>query len=374
MKLKIMALITALTANFTCASAKVIDAEWNPNSVNFGEESVFEINVSADKLTGIQFDIIYDAKTLEYVQSSMSDTFKDSVVAEVNCAKPGIISALAAFAEGKNVEGKMCEIKFKAIGTKGESKVRVDNIKLMIDGTKQLEEGCTIEIKTNGSSEHIDNVPSSSGSSSSGGGWGYRPVKEESVSENMELQQDIYSENELSKTFSDISGHWAKNEIELMLNKGIVSGMANGTFAPDQYVTRAEFAAILAKALRLDDKSENVYIDVKEDAWYTSVVLECTKAQLIIGNNGKFRPNEYLAREEMAAIISRAKEYVGMSKDIRNSISFSDANTISSWAQEAVADIAGLGIINGYEDGTFRPHEKTTRAHAAVVISKFLVR
>lgn len=377
MKLKIMALITALTANFTCASAKVIDATLNPDSITVGKESILEVNVTAEKLTGIQFDIIYDSTVLEYVQSSVSDTLEDAVAAGVNCAEPGKISALAVFAEEKQMAGQMCEIQFKAVGTNGDKSVKIENIKLMLDGKKESEDGCTISFKTKGRTQSGGGLASSSVGALSNVNKSDKPVSNTDVNSVNEdnaddSKQDMPLKEESEKSFTDISGHWAESSIQFMLREGIISGMDDGTFAPDKNVTRAEFAAILAKALNLDEKSENLYSDVEDGSWYAPAVLECTGAKLIVGDDGKFRPNEYLTREEMAVIVSRAEKYMGLQSDRKSTGYFSDENYISGWAKDAVLEIAGSGIINGYEDGTFRPKENTTRAHAAVVICRLL--
>ncbi|WP_136604258.1 DUF2252 family protein [Paenibacillus dokdonensis] len=180
------------------------------------------------------------------------------------------------------------------------------------------------------------------------------------------------------QTFTDISKHWAKGEIELLAGKRIVQGTAAQTFSPDKTLTRAEFTALLSKAFALKENLTSAsFIDVPGAAWYAGSVDAAHKAGIITGfPEGDFKPGEAVTREQMAVMIVKAAELAGKPLDASHNSGtaqlFTDSNRISGYAQAAVEACRESGIIKGNPDGSFTPDAPVTRAQAAVMVKQLL--
>jgi hypothetical protein len=119
----------------------------------------------------------------------------------------------------------------------------------------------------------------------------------------------LYTVMKYEKTFKDIANHWAKADIEKMAAKYIAMGKSETNFEPDAEITRAEFTALLVRALGLKDTSANKapFRDVKEDKWYFSQVNIALEAGIASKRDGvSYRPDISITREEMALMIVRA--------------------------------------------------------------------
>ncbi len=170
--------------------------------------------------------------------------------------------------------------------------------------------------------------------------------------------------------FSDIAGHWAEGNIGLLVASGAISGYPDGTFKPDNDITRAEFATVLVKALGLGQKTGKVFSDTAGH-WAKDDIATAAAHGIVSGYSAasaSFGPNDKITREQMAVMIVKAANPAN-SEQMLIPI-FSDSAGISEWAGEAVAAAAKAGLLNGYPDGTFRPQGLATRAEAATVIIK----
>lgn len=216
--------------------------------------------------------------------------------------------------------------------------------------------------------EVIENEDKKSSSGSSGGGGGgsskggtvggisWTPVKEEVKAE---------TETEKTEDFRDVAKtHWCSEPIRYMLSKGIVSGMGNNEFYPDKNVTRAEFSKMLVNALFANEKAEKTaeFGDVDEDNWCYEFVNKAYSLGIVSGSDGNFNPNSAISRQDMAVMIYRAQQKLGyISKEGKT---FTDEEKIADYAKDAVSSLAGMGILNGFSDGSFAPTDILTRAQA----------
>lgn len=179
-----------------------------------------------------------------------------------------------------------------------------------------------------------------------------------------------------SKTFGDITGHWAKSAIDLLASKLIITGTGDNTFSPSQKVSRAEFAALITRSLGLAATDSGAsFSDVSGSAWYADAIQTAAAAGLITGyTDGSFKPASPITRQEMASILSKAMKYTGRTPtaDPAALAKFSDAADIAAWSHSAVQEIAAEGIIQGRADGTFAPQMSATRAEAATMLEKTL--
>jgi len=190
-----------------------------------------------------------------------------------------------------------------------------------------------------------------------------------------------YTVMEYAKTFADMRGHWAKTDVELMASKYVVKGKTPELFLPEDKVTRAEFATLLVRALGLSEEkpAQGRFSDVAPDAWYSGSVEAAARAGLVKGmGNGRFAPDDLITREQMAVMIVRALEQAG--KKIALSAAeqeqllarFSDRAKIQNWAAADLVRAVKSGLLKGVTATTIEPAANATRAQAAVMIKRMM--
>lgn len=177
------------------------------------------------------------------------------------------------------------------------------------------------------------------------------------------------------KKFTDVyerSYPWAVNEIEVLASKEIITGRTDTTFDPAANITRAEFTALLVRVLGLQvaEDTSNAFKDVTENAWYHDAVKAAVSNGLIQGyNESVFAPDKNITRAEMAVIIGRALNQLGITTETQEVLSmFEDKENIRNWAIDGVSTVVSTGIMQGRSSDRFVAEELTTRAEAAVVI------
>lgn len=169
---------------------------------------------------------------------------------------------------------------------------------------------------------------------------------------------------------TDISGHWAEVNIKQAADSGIVKGYQDGTFKPNQSVTRAEFAVMLMNTLMPQGEGAPLtFTDAgKISAWAKKAVAQAVQAGIISGyEDGSFRPDAEISRQEMAAMVAKA---LGKTTEAASSTGFADDKNIPAWAKSAVAALKQLAIIEGKGLNEFAPADTTTRAEAVTVLLK----
>jgi len=169
-----------------------------------------------------------------------------------------------------------------------------------------------------------------------------------------------------SGQLSDISSHWAKQYIDKLVENGGISGYGDGTFRPDNTITRAEFTKIIVSVFDIYGDSANGYGDVPQSAWYSEYIKKASANGIIYGSGGMFRPNDNITRQDAALILYRVLKLKNIAT--KAGTIFADNNEISEYAKEAVSEMSGIGVINGYE-GRFMPKNNITRAEAATIIA-----
>ncbi|MNB81788.1 Internalin-A precursor [compost metagenome] len=168
-------------------------------------------------------------------------------------------------------------------------------------------------------------------------------------------------------TPSDISGHWAEAYIVKLLGSGVVQGYPDGTFQPGKAVTRAEFASMLVKALNLQATGQSAFSDM-DSHWAKNTVAIAADHGIVTGyEDGTFRPNQQVTRQEMVAMAVRAFGLTGGS-----ALSFADSGDIAAWAKSSVSAAVQAGIVSGQTGNRFAPAVTATRAEAVTLIAKAL--
>ena len=172
--------------------------------------------------------------------------------------------------------------------------------------------------------------------------------------------------------FADTVGHWAEADIKDMAARGIVSGVSATAFEPDRKITRAEYAAMIVRALSLTKDNGMSFDDVMPGSWYETAVSVAASADLMVGYDNKFRPDDTITREEMAVVINKLAQMLGHEMKSGGAGKFEDRSDISPWAAEAVDNAASTGLIYGMTETTFAPRDNATRAQAVSIIKRLL--
>ncbi|KRF34608.1 S-layer homology domain-containing protein [Paenibacillus sp. Soil787] len=190
----------------------------------------------------------------------------------------------------------------------------------------------------------------------------------------------IYTVVLLNKTFADLTGHWAKSEVELLASKLIVNGKSDSSFAPDDQVTRAEFTAMLVRALGLaasvSQPKPSAFHDINAHDWFAYATSTAAEYGLIeVDDTGNFHPDRAITREEIAVMIERALKLADTNPVVSHADVlrvFADRVWISEWAKDAMQDIVARGLMQGQSDSSLAPQALATRAEAAVLLHRLL--
>lgn len=172
----------------------------------------------------------------------------------------------------------------------------------------------------------------------------------------------------------------ARYAIEVLTAQHIVKGTSETLFSPAKPVTRAEFSSMIVSALGLDQlaqgsKAETVYSDVTADAWYYKSIETLRQLNIINGfSDGTFRPNDQVTREQMVVIAMNALQNLDLIPDNSGGSSekFADDEAISSWAKDAVSNARSMNLASGTGQNRFMPKQSSNRADTAVFIWKML--
>ena len=170
-------------------------------------------------------------------------------------------------------------------------------------------------------------------------------------------------------SFVDTESHWAKKEIEDFTSKGLIKGYTDNTFKPENYITRAEFINIINSVYKFNNNNaRRSFSDVSTDSWYYNDICAAVNAGYIDGyEDGTFRPNQVITREEAAKIVVKM---TGVKGD--GNLDINDANEVSDWAKEYVDAAFDNGVLVGYGDNIFGPKSNMKRAEAVVMLSRVL--
>ncbi|WP_405173498.1 glycosyl hydrolase [Paenibacillus sp. FSL H8-0260] len=170
--------------------------------------------------------------------------------------------------------------------------------------------------------------------------------------------------------FGDTQGHWAQQNIAKWVENGVLNGYQDGSFHPNEGITRAEFATILNKVFGFYMKSDQSFSDVKATDWYADQLSLARYAGYYEGySENKAQATDYITRQDAVTMLARI--FTLQATESASSMSgFSDSAQIQAYAKDAVHALSGL--ITGYEDGTFKPLGRITRAEVITLINKIV--
>lgn len=175
--------------------------------------------------------------------------------------------------------------------------------------------------------------------------------------------------------FKDVpSSHWAYSYVMSLAEKGIISGYDDDTFRPNNNVTRAEFVKMIVGATGLyDSEAECEFTDVPADAWHYKYIASAFVNEIVNGvDEERFGVNENITRQDVAVIAARILKRLNAEIPEVGGSSFTDADAISDYAKDSVDLLSEMGIVNGFDDGSFGPQGALTRAEAAAIIKRLI--
>lgn len=176
--------------------------------------------------------------------------------------------------------------------------------------------------------------------------------------------------------FTDITGHWAADNILFVASRGLLSGTSDTTFSPNTGMTRGMFVTALGRlaGINPDSYKTGKFTDVKADAYYAPYVNWAAQTGIVEGVTAiTFAPDTNINREQMAVIMVNYAKKLGydLPRTLK-AVTFADNANISSWAKDAVRAMQQAGILAGKNGNKFDPKGTATRAEVATVLRRFV--
>ena len=179
-----------------------------------------------------------------------------------------------------------------------------------------------------------------------------------------------------SAKFTDISNHWAKESIDYVVGRGLLSGTSETTFAPNSAMTRGMLVTALGRLANVDTKAYTTgsFTDVKADSAFRPYIEWAYKKGIVQGTgNGKFEPDRAVTREEIAVIFANYAKANGYTLPItREATTYADASSIGSAYKDAVKAMQQAGIMMGGNNNKFNPGSSSTRAEVASMLTRYI--
>ncbi len=161
----------------------------------------------------------------------------------------------------------------------------------------------------------------------------------------------------------DIADHWSKKYVLSLVKEQKMKGYPDGTFRPEEGMTRAEFATVLCNILNLEIKGKKEFADTSNH-WAKGQISAVYEAGIVKGYGHNFKPDELITREDMLVMVTRSIQLLPK----ETNLVFKDEEQISSYAKEAIDQAVANGILSGYEDQTFRPKAIAKRGEVAKIV------
>ncbi len=188
-------------------------------------------------------------------------------------------------------------------------------------------------------------------------------------------ESQLFMKDAKSPMYTDVSaGAWYYDYVMVANELGIMRGNGDGTFLPQNSLTRAELVQVLANYAEADlsGSAASGFPDVAAGAWYAPAVAWAKENGYVSGYpDGTFKPNQAVTREEFCTIMSRYLQKQGVTYPTKT-VTFADESQIDGYAKEHVAYCAGIGLVNGVGDDRFDPKAGTKRAEAATIMVRLV--
>lgn len=171
---------------------------------------------------------------------------------------------------------------------------------------------------------------------------------------------------------SDVTGHWAEEDLNKWIEAGLLKGYEEGLYQPEKVITRAEFVALMNRAFAFSEKSDDAkFSDVESAKWYYEPIAVAVNEGYINGfPNGEFRPEQAVTREQSAIMVSKLLRLEGTAAEEADK--FTDASAFTAEGKASIASLVEKELLKGLPDGSFAPDKPLTRAQAVTLLEDAL--
>lgn len=188
----------------------------------------------------------------------------------------------------------------------------------------------------------------------------------------------VYALATRTVNFTDLDDSAAARVIEALAGKWIINGTSATTYSPDASLSRAEFTALLVRALGLKSTALASFTDVKKGDWFAADVAAASEAGLIQGiGKGKFAPHDKVSRQDLAVILERALKLAGIELTTDQTVAYTDLAHAAAYARESIQKLTNAGVLNGYllsGKTYYQPNAPADREFAAVALYQWLLK
>lgn len=187
------------------------------------------------------------------------------------------------------------------------------------------------------------------------------------------IDDHSHAATDVSEIFTDVpANHWAQAAIQYAYDNGLMTGVSDTSFAPEATTTRAMIVYMLARLENVTSAADAGFADVAADDWYATAVNWAAANGIVNGiSDDTFAPNDPITREQLAAMLMNYAQWKGQDTSARADLSgYSDAP--STWASEAVQWAVAEGLLAGVTDDQLQPQGQATRAQVAAIMQRFL--
>lgn len=388
------------TGAIAADNTPLLHAVTDNTSPRVGDTVTVTVNLTGNTgFAALQFDVTYDTAVLSCTGCERGVLLKNATLAAANPEDDGEITVAAASVDEIESDGVAAVVTFKVVG-KGDAKLNLSLTEICDSEYKSL--SCAVSADKiiaaagNGSSDTAA-VPDTGTTIDAGGGeWneyadasagsgtdsgnasgtvgGSGSSGSNSISGAAEVTDNSQNTKHL---FSDTQGHWAESDINSITEKGIITGFEDGSFKPNDKMTRAQFAVILWRMAGMPEPSGKTGVKFKDltASWYEKAAVWANEMGYINGDGENFLPDNNISRQELVTILFRYSGGVSglelMLTSTYDSI-FKDSADIASWGKNPIYWAVYNGIITGVDDTTLSPNGKATRAQVAAIIARFL--
>ncbi|MCK9858447.1 S-layer homology domain-containing protein [Paenibacillus sp. ATY16] len=352
---ELLAQLQALTTAVANASGGGGTAPVDPNQIPNGTYS-------------LNFTILKEGTT----QASVMDGY--TVHPATLVANNGVYSVTLRLTQSKEITGfKVNGVAPTTVSSNAEKNTR--DVKFTVSDLSQIVNGW-VKIDWDAVSYHEEyniNIKFGSYFTYTEPGWTGNPSIPSTPEEEEEETTDPSTEQP-GTTFKDVEKHWANESIKRAVQLGIVNGYSNGTFKPDGVINRAEFTAMISRALKLQASEGGASLNFSDlssiPAWAKPFIEQAAAAGIISGYaDDSFRPAQEISRTEIAVMVVKA---LGLPLEPAASLAYADANSVPEYAKAAVATAVKYGLLQGKGNNKFDPLAHATRAEALTLILRAL--
>lgn len=186
----------------------------------------------------------------------------------------------------------------------------------------------------------------------------------------VQQQEAVHMGPGKTAVFSDMAGHWAEAAVDKWRGRGIVQGLGNGKFEPNRGLTRSEWVALVNRMFQIQSSAAGSFSDVKATDWFAADVQAAQALGYIQGyQDGTFKPNDPVTREQAAVTLANYLKLQTAEAPANGKV-FKDEAALGAWSKSGVYAAANRGLIQGSGDGLFRPDQVLSRAEAVALLDR----